>query len=220
MGDHGTRIGGGELWQSVVPGSSAVAPTVIADPGWTFTGWDKDFSYIIHDYKDTVVTNGAVHARYSEAVFFSEYVEGSGNNKALEIYNGSSAPVDLAAGYNIQMFFDGSTSPGLTISLTGTIEPGDVYVIAPTSASADILIKADQFDNNSWFDGNDAVVLRKYTTIVDVIGQIGFNPGDQGWGSDPVNTTDILFSEIRLLPQEMPMERMYSIRPLNGRGSL
>ncbi|HEY9494676.1 MAG TPA: hypothetical protein VIR15_07480, partial [Intrasporangium sp.] len=35
-------------------------------------------------------------------LFFSEYIEGSSNNKALEIYNGTGAPVNLATGgYNV-----------------------------------------------------------------------------------------------------------------------
>src|ERR687890_194375 len=51
-------------------------------------------------------------------LFFSEYIEGTSNNKALEIYNGTGAGVDLgAAGYSIQMFFNGSASAGLTINL-------------------------------------------------------------------------------------------------------
>ena len=37
-------------------------------------------------------------------LFISEYVEGSSNNKAIEIYNGTSAPIDLgASGYNVQI---------------------------------------------------------------------------------------------------------------------
>ena len=44
-------------------------------------------------------------------LFFSEYVEGSSNNKALEIYNGTGAAVDLAAGnYSVQMCFNGSAA--------------------------------------------------------------------------------------------------------------
>jgi predicted extracellular nuclease len=36
-------------------------------------------------------------------LFFSEYIEGSSNNKALEIYNGTGAAIDLAAaGYVVQ----------------------------------------------------------------------------------------------------------------------
>jgi len=123
-------------------------------------------------------------------LFFSEYVEGSSNNKALEIYNGTGAAVDLAAGgYNVQMFFNGSSSAGLTISLTGTVADGDVYVLAQSSADPAILAQADQTNGAGWFNGDDAVVLRKDTTVVDVIGQIGFDPGEQ-WGADLVSTED------------------------------
>ena len=42
-------------------------------------------------------------------LFISEYVEGSSNNKAIEIFNGTGAPVDLAAGgYQVQLYFNGS----------------------------------------------------------------------------------------------------------------
>lgn len=123
-------------------------------------------------------------------LFFSEYIEGSSNNKALEIYNGTGAAVDLAAGgYNIQMFFNGSASAGLTISLSGTVSDGDVYVVAHSSAIASILAQADQTNGAGWFNGDDAVVLRKGTTVLDVIGQIGFDPGSE-WGSGLVSTAD------------------------------
>ena len=123
-------------------------------------------------------------------LFFSEYIEGSGNNKALEIYNGTGAAVDLSAGgYNVQMFFNGSASAGLTINLTGTVADGDVYVVAQSSAEAAILAQADQTQGSGWFNGNDAVILRKGTTNLDVIGQIGFDPGSE-WGSGLTSTAD------------------------------
>lgn len=122
-------------------------------------------------------------------LFFSEYIEGSSNNKALEIYNGTGAAIDLAAGgYNVQMFFNGSASAGLTINLTGTVADGDVYVIAQSSAVAAILAQADQTNGAGWFNGDDAVVLRKGTTIIDAIGQIGFDPGTEWGGSTADNT--------------------------------
>ena len=44
-------------------------------------------------------------------VFISEYVEGSSNNKAVEIFNGTGAAVDLAAGgYQLEMYFNGPTT--------------------------------------------------------------------------------------------------------------
>lgn len=123
-------------------------------------------------------------------LFFSEYIEGSSNNKALEIYNGTGAAINLSTGgYNIQMFFNGSASAGLTINLTGTVAAGDVYVVAQSSANATILAQADQTNGSGWFNGDDAVVLRKGTTIIDAIGQIGFDPGSE-WGAGLVSTAD------------------------------
>ncbi|HMB24236.1 MAG TPA: ExeM/NucH family extracellular endonuclease, partial [Anaerolineales bacterium] len=121
-------------------------------------------------------------------LFFSEYIEGSSNNKALEIYNGTGASVDLGAGgYNVQMFFNGSASASLTINLTGTVTDGDVFVLAHASAS--FAGTADQTSSASWYNGDDAVVLRKGATIIDAIGQIGFDPGTQ-WGVDLASTAD------------------------------
>ena len=123
-------------------------------------------------------------------LFFSEYIEGSSNNKALEIYNGTGAPVDLGAGgYNIKMYFNGSASAGLTLDLTGTVAAGDVYVAAQSTADPAILAQADLTNGAGWFNGDDAVVLLKGTTPIDVIGQVGFDPGTE-WGSGLTSTAD------------------------------
>ncbi|WKZ37469.1 MAG: ExeM/NucH family extracellular endonuclease [Anaerolineales bacterium] len=123
-------------------------------------------------------------------LFFSEYIEGSSNNKALEIYNGTGAAINLlAGGYNIQVYFNGSSAAGLTINLTGTVANSDVYVIAQSAATPTILAQADQTNGSGWFNGDDAVVLRKGTTVIDVIGQIGFDPGTE-WGSGLISTAD------------------------------
>ncbi len=135
-------------------------------------------------------TSSPVGAAPPSELIFSEYIEGSSNNKALEIFNGTGAPVDLAAGaYNIQMFFNGSASAGLTIPLAGTVAAGDVHVVAQSSAAAAILAQADQTNGAGWFNGDDAVVLRKGTTIVDSIGQVGFDPGAE-WGTGLTSTSD------------------------------
>ena len=132
----------------------------------------------------------AVRADAPTDLFFSEYVEGSSNNKALEIYNGTGVAVDLAAGgYQIQMFFNGSASAGLTLSLSGTIADGDVYVVAQASADAVIVAQADLTNVAGWFNGDDAVVLLKGATVLDVIGQIGSDPGSE-WGSGLTSTAD------------------------------
>ena len=126
----------------------------------------------------------------SPDLFFSEYVEGSSNNKALEIYNGTGAPVDLAgATYNVQMYFNGAATAGLTINLTGTVASGDVFVLAQSSASTAILAQADQTNGSGWYNGDDAIVLRKGTTVIDSIGQVGSDPGTE-WGTGLTSTAD------------------------------
>ncbi len=123
-------------------------------------------------------------------VFISEYIEGSSNNKAIELYNGTDSAIDLTAGaYSLQFFFNGSTSAGTTINLTGSVAPGDVFVLAQGSADAAILAQADQTNSGSWFNGDDAIVLRKGQAIIDSIGQIGFDPGSE-WGSELTSTAD------------------------------
>jgi hypothetical protein len=144
-----------------------------------------------------LVIAGVVPAAYPASVsaaptelFFSEYIEGTSNNKALEIYNGTGAGVDLAtAGYNVQMFFNGSATAGLTINLTGTVASGDVFVLAQSAAGATILAQADQTNGAGWFNGDDAVVLRVGTTVIDVVGQIGLDPGTE-WGTGLTSTSD------------------------------
>ncbi|CAL94101.1 ExeM/NucH family extracellular endonuclease [Azoarcus olearius] len=126
-------------------------------------------------------------------LFFSEYIEGSANNKALEIHNGTGAPIDLAAGgYVVQMYFNGSTTAGLSIPLTGVIAAGDVFVLAQAAADSAVLAVADQINASAWYNGDDAVVLRKGGTtgaLIDVIGQIGMDPGTE-WGSGLASTAD------------------------------
>jgi predicted extracellular nuclease len=123
-------------------------------------------------------------------LLISEYIEGTSNNKAIEIYNGTGAAVDLAAGgYSIAMYFNGSSAAGLTVGLTGTVADGDVYVLAQSSASATILAQADQTNGSGWFNGDDAVVLSKGAVVIDSIGQVGFDPGSE-WGAGLVSTQD------------------------------
>jgi len=132
---------------------------------------------------------GTANAQPTE-LFFSEYVEGTSNNKALEVYNGTAAPIDLAANnYVVQMCFNGSAACSLTIGLTGTVAPGDVFVLAQTAASPIILAQADQTNAAGWFNGDDAVLLLKGASIVDSIGQRGLDPGTE-WGSGLTSTAD------------------------------
>jgi plastocyanin len=123
-------------------------------------------------------------------LLISEYVEGSSFNKALEIYNPSGADVDLDAGaYELRVFFNGNTDPGTTVALTGVIPAGDVFVFAEDSADPAILAVANQTFGGALWNGDDAAVLYQGEAVVDVIGQVGFDPGDE-WGTGDTSTAD------------------------------
>ena len=126
-------------------------------------------------------------------VIVSEYVEGSSNNKALEIYNPTVDAIDLSAGsYVVQIYANGSSTASSTINLTGTIPSQDVFVLANSSAAAGILSAADMTSASVTFSGNDAVVLRMggaAGTVLDSIGQVGTDPGTE-WGSGLTSTAD------------------------------
>jgi hypothetical protein len=139
----------------------------------------------------------AVSAQCSE-LFISEYVEGSYNNKALELYNPSNDTIDLS-GYTINRYSNGSTSPQ-GLPLAGELLPGETYVIVidkqdPTGTGYDTIVydglraKADTFMSGAYpgplfYNGNDAVTLEKTDgTLVDIIGVKGQDPG-QSWTCD------------------------------------
>jgi predicted extracellular nuclease len=123
-------------------------------------------------------------------LLISEYAEGSSNNKAVEIYNGTGAGVDLAAGgYKLQLYFNGSSAVGATINLSGTLAAGDVFVVANSSETLIDDSVIDLRSGSLTFNGDDAVVLANGSGVVDSIGQVGFDPGTQ-WGTPPASTLD------------------------------
>lgn len=125
-------------------------------------------------------------------LFISEYIEGSTTNKALEIFNGTGSTINLNA-YVLQVYLNGATSPTSSLTLFGSLQDGKVFVIGRTDADRAIINVMDIGSNGLMnFDGNDAIVLRKGGTmgpIVDVIGQIGVDPGI-GWSNMDVSTND------------------------------
>ena len=125
----------------------------------------------------------------AEDLFFSEYIEGSSNNKALEIYNGTGSDADLSL-YTVELYSNGSGTPGNTLVLSDafpTLSDGEVLVIGNASADQAILDESDITSNVTFFNGNDAVALLKEGTIIDVIGVIGSNPGSE-WGTGDIST--------------------------------
>ncbi|HMP90980.1 MAG TPA: S8 family serine peptidase [Kiritimatiellia bacterium] len=135
------------------------------DTGTLHMGWSIDFRLASACEEEPPETCGLI---------ISEYVEGSGDNKAIELFNGAPGIIDLAEDdYILEFYFDGNLFPGTTIALTGTVNSGSTYVIAPPGAGAAIMSAAKQISGGDWFDGSQPIVLRSGTNIIDSIGQVG-----------------------------------------------
>lgn len=124
----------------------------------------------------------------AEGLFFSEYVEGSSFNKAIEIANFTGAEVDLA-GYQIWRLTNGQSTwdalpESSKVALIGTLAHGAVWVGCNTRSVESLLTHCDavfgQGSAPTNFNGDDALALTFEGVIIDVIGFDAVDPGD-GW---------------------------------------
>lgn len=117
------------------------------------------------------------------ALLITEYVEGSSNNKAIELTNVGNAPADLdALGAAVSVYFNGNTSAGAVVNLSGVIAPGEQFVLADNNATGAVLAVADQITSSSLWNGDDAIVLTVNGDVADSLGQVGTDPGSY-WGT-------------------------------------
>lgn len=152
-------------------------------------------------------------AQNCSELFFSEYVEGVNNDKALEIYNPTNNPITINNNYRIIRYNNGTSAAAAEVNTQAqfvipahTIQPHDVWVLVidkrnPNGTGQEIPVSAglqavaDTFvcpDYNVSYalshNGNDAISLQKNVggtwTYVDIIGEIGFDPGS---GQNPGN---------------------------------
>lgn len=123
-------------------------------------------------------------------LFISEYIEGSGNNKAIEIYNPTGSSI-LLDNYDLVIYANGSPTPTATVNFTtGTnLASGSTYLVVNLSAVAALRGLSDQTSGSISFSGDDAVALRKSGINIDVIGQIGFDPVT-AWSAGGCSTLD------------------------------
>ncbi len=164
-----------------------------------FTGLDPETTYYLTIYP---YNNAGTNVDYLTAgtapvasattlnqcatdLIISEYGEGSGNNKFLEIYNATGQTVDLSQ-YRVGLVFNGGEWTESTISFPdGAVLPdGETYLIVNSQADQALLDKADLTTGSLSFNGDDAVALQKLVNgtwvNLDQIGTDGDDPGS-GW---------------------------------------
>ncbi|KAF2340953.1 endonuclease [Flavobacterium tistrianum] len=177
--------------------ANSVLKTTVSTTTATITGLTASTAYSIYvkatDAAGNVsassntisVTTNSSGTGTATDLLFSEYIEGSGNNKALEIANNTGASVNLSA-YTIKKQTNGAGSWSTGLALSGTLTTGSKFVIVNSSMSsscfstsaANISTTATELT----FNGNDAVGLFKNGILIDIIGT--FNGGTANFAID------------------------------------
>lgn len=164
-----------------------------------------------------VVPVASAETKYADDLLISEYVEGSSNNKAIEIYNGTGKTVDLS-NYSVELYANLNTTPNSTgiQKLTGTLNHGETLVLVHNQAKEDIK-KLGIVSSVVNFNGDDTLVLKNGDKVIDSFGKIAIgsmfaenktftrnadnltgdiNPNDDidltGWTEHPIDTIDNL----------------------------
>jgi len=117
-------------------------------------------------------------------LIISTYIEWTGMDKAIEIFNGTGRTVNLED-YSLQKQSNGAGSFESTYRLRGTLENGKTHLLVHRLSSNQILkqLAHGMTDSLLNFNGNDAVALLHHGLMIDMVGVAG---GGESlvWGLD------------------------------------
>ena len=156
-----------------------------ATTAYTFSVKAKDAAGNVSASSNVVNVTTTSGGSTATDLLFSEYIEGSSNNKALEISNTTGAAINLSI-YSIKKQSNGAGAWSTGLSLTGTLNNGSKFTIVNSLmastcypiSSANLSTSAGEMT----FNGNDAVGLFKNGVLIDIIGT--FNGGTANFAAD------------------------------------
>ena len=154
--------------------TSITVTGLAANTEFCFTVFAKDASQNTAPSSNESCETTEQGASSTNEIFISEYVEGSSNNKALEIANFTGNLINLS-GYTIARDVNGNGTYGAALQLTGMLATGNVHVISRGNASAETVALADQISSGDAmsFNGDDPVGLFKNGVLIDIFGNFG-----------------------------------------------
>lgn len=116
------------------------------------------------------------YAEPATDLMISVYIEGSGNNKAIELHNPTAEPLQLSD-YTVRLYSNGTTSATNTLQLPAQELPaGSHFVIVHSQAGAELAALGDVTSAVTNYNGDDALTLSRGETVIDSMGQVGFRP--------------------------------------------
>ncbi|MDO6774338.1 endonuclease [Shewanella sp. 3_MG-2023] len=114
-------------------------------------------------------------------LIITEYVEGGGQNKAIELYNSGDAAQSLN-GYKLVRYKDGDTSPSdMVVFSNEEIPAKSILVVRHADAELDLDASVTDMVGELQHNGTDAVGLLNGDLVIDIVGAV---PTPAGWGKD------------------------------------
>ena len=165
-------------------GNATITPAQVNNGSTDNCGTVNLISVVPNTFNCSNLSVGAA----ATGLFFSEYVEGSSNNKYIEIFNGTGATVDLS-NYQLRLYANGSATATTTNTLSGLLANG-ATVVYRNSAATIYAGPSTVISAVNW-NGDDAIALFNVSTGLneDIFGSIGFDPGTS-WAQGGNTTVD------------------------------
>lgn len=121
-------------------------------------------------------------------LIISEYLEGSANNKAVELYNASSGSIDLSTCSLTLRNSCGAGTP-VTHTMTGSLASGGTWVLCHPSFSSPVLCDESPASRVINHNGDDVYSLECGGTVLDTFGST-FGSCESTWGSGDTSSAE------------------------------
>ncbi|WP_166925739.1 endonuclease [Flavobacterium poyangense] len=187
VGVTGYDVYANSILKTTVSGSTTILTGLTASTSYSISVKAKDAAGNTSAASNTLAittdSNGTGEA--GTELFFSEYIEGSGNNKAIEITNTTGNAINMSA-YTLKKQTNGAGAWSAGLTLTGTLNSDAKYVVVNNSIASTCFSKSaaniSTTATEMAFNGNDAIGLFKNGVLIDIIGT--FNGGTANFAAD------------------------------------
>ena len=175
------------IYIATTKSTSTVVDHLSASTTYSYTVKAYDHGYLVSPDSNTVNVSTLATDSNAKDLFITKYIEGTGDNKAIEIVNKTGHDVDLN-NYRIRVQYYNSVTPayyyGNSFELEGKIANNGTYIILNpkaslscyTNASVDFLTAGDAMN----YSGTQYVELNYKSATVDAVGSrfVSNNLGD------------------------------------------
>ena len=158
------------VYYGYVTGTTITVTGLTPDTTYTFHVRAKDLYQNVSPNSNTVSATTLAGVPFGTDLYISEYVEGTGNNKAIEITNPTNDYVDLSD-YSIRQQINGTGNWVNDLPLVGYLGTDEAFLVMHDQENMNCFTNANMYVYAPMdFDGNDPIGLFKNGVLIDIVG--------------------------------------------------